>query len=184
MRLSGFYRPQQTSTMSSSQSEKRRQEQLERKRQEVLADYASQREKLAAESEKDRTAADRFVKVTETMEERLKKSTVGLVHAEDFQKIRAELEEENRRKAAQTNEVEKDDKKRKKKKDKKSKILSFADDDDEQEEESANGTNGVDKDGEECKPHVTFKYEVATAGIPYFKQHGSLKRRSLARTPL
>jgi protein FAM50 len=138
----------QTTKMSSSQSEKRRQEQLERKRQEVLADYASQREKLVAESEKDRTAADRFVKVTETMEERLKKSTVGLVHAEDFQKIRAELEEENRRKAAQTNEVEKDDKKRKKKKDKKSKILSFADDDGEQEDESA---NGADKDADECE---------------------------------
>jgi protein FAM50 len=131
--------------MSSSQSEKRRQEQLERKRQEVLADYASQREKLAAEAEKDRTAADRFVTVTETMEERLKKSTVGLVHAEDFQKIRAELEEENRRKAAQTNELENQDKKRKKKKDKKSKILSFADDEDEQEEASPNDANG-----EEC----------------------------------
>lgn len=132
--------------MSSSQSEKRRQEQLERKRQEVLADYASQREKLASEAEKDRTAADRFVKVTETMEERLKKSTVGLVHAEDFKKVREELEEENRRKAAQTNEVEKEDKKRKKKKDKKSTMLSFAED--EEQDESANGSNGAD---EECR---------------------------------
>lgn len=131
--------------MSSSQSEKRRQEQLERKRQEVLADYASQREKLASEAEKDRTAADRFVKVTETMEERLKKSTVGLVHAEDFKKVREELEEENRRKAAQTNEVEKEDKKRKKKKDKKSTMLSFAED--EEQDESANGNIGAD---EEC----------------------------------
>lgn len=136
--------------MSSSQSEKRRQEQLERKRQEVLAEYASQREKLASEAEKDRTAADRFVKVTETMEEKLKKSTVGLVHAEDFKKVREELEEENRRKAAQTNELEKDDtKKRKKKKDKKGAMLSFADD--EEQDESTNGANGADA---ECRSSI------------------------------
>ncbi|KAK9897440.1 XAP5-domain-containing protein [Cystobasidium minutum MCA 4210] len=136
--------------MSSSQSEKRRQEQLERKRQEVLAEYASQREKLASEAEKDRTAADRFVKVTETMEEKLKKSTVGLVHAEDFKKVREELEEENRRKAAQTNELEKDDtKKRKKKKDKKGAMLSFADD--EEQDESTNGANGADAESRAAK---------------------------------
>lgn len=134
--------------MSSSQSEKRRQEQLERKRQEVLAEYASQREKLAAEAEKDRTAADRFVKVTETMEERLKKSTVGLVHAEDFKKVREELEEENRRKAAQTNELDKEEKKRKKKKDKKSKMLSFAEED--EQDETENGANGANGDDDDC----------------------------------
>lgn len=127
--------------MSTSQGEKRRQEQLERKRQELLADYAFQREKLAAEAEKDRTSADRFVKVTESMEEKLKKSTVGLVNAEDFKKVREELEEENRRRAAKTNELEKEEKKRKKKKDKKSKMLSFADED--EEEEQTNGTNGA-----------------------------------------
>jgi protein FAM50 len=139
--------------MSSSQSEKRRQEQLEKKRQEVLADYASQREKLAADAEKDRTSADRFVRVQETMEERLKKSTVGLVHAEDFKKVREELEEENRRKAAQTNDLEKETKKRKKKKDKKSTMLSFAEEDEEDSVDAS--TNGVAANGDDGELYVS-----------------------------
>jgi len=117
--------------MSTSAQEKRRHEQLEKKRQDMMAEYANQRAQLAAASEKDATSADRFVKVTEGMEERLKKSTVGLVNAEDFKRLREELEEENRRKAAQTDDIQVDDKKRKKKEKKKIKTLSFADDEEE-----------------------------------------------------
>lgn len=127
--------------MSTSAQEKRRQDQLEKKRQEMMAEYANQRAQLQAASEKEMTAADRFVKVTEGMEERLKKSTVGLVNAEEFKRVREQLEEENRRKAAQTDELQAEEKKRKKKKEKKIKTLSFADEEEEGDENAeAEGT--------------------------------------------
>ena len=130
--------------MSASAGEKKRQELLERKRQEMLAEYATQRAALAAAGEKDHTSSDRFVKVTEGMEEKLKKSTVGLVNAEDFKRLKEELLEENRRKAAQTDDIEKDEKKRKKKKDKKIKTLSFAGENEDGEEELERGDTDTD----------------------------------------
>lgn len=132
--------------MSTSASEKKRQEQLERKRQEMLAEYATQRAALASASEKDHTSSDRFVKVTEGMEEKLKKSTVGLVNAEDFKRLKEELLEENRRKAAKTNDLEREEKKRKKRKDKKIKTLSFAEVEDDAEE--LQETDDMDNEGE------------------------------------
>lgn len=53
------------------------------------------------ESQKDHTA-QRFVGVVESIDDRLKKSTVGLVTLSDFQKTRAGLEEEQRQVAAQS----------------------------------------------------------------------------------
>ena len=123
--------------MADSAQERKRQGQLEKKRQEMLAGYAEQRAALSAEASRDHTNAERFVKRTEGVEERMKRSTVGLVHAQDFKRIREELEEENRRKAAQTDDIQQEDKKRKKKKDKKSKMLSFGGDDDEDEAATA-----------------------------------------------
>lgn len=134
--------------MSTSASEKKRQEQLEKKRTEMLAEYASQRAALEAAGAKNHTGQDRFVKVTEGVEERLKKSTVGLVNAEDFKRVRLELEEENRRKAAQTNELEKEEKKKRKKKDKKvANTLSFGDDEDGEPAPSTSNGKGKAKNG-------------------------------------
>ena len=42
---------------------------------------------------------------TDSIEESLKKNTVGLVSAEDFKRRREELEELKRREAAQTDEL-------------------------------------------------------------------------------
>lgn len=53
------------------------------------------------EGQKDHTA-QRFVGVVESIDERLKKSTVGLVTLSDFQKTKEGLEEEQRQVAAQT----------------------------------------------------------------------------------
>lgn len=53
------------------------------------------------ESSKDHTA-DRFVGVTENLDDRLKKSTVGLVSLSEFQRTRDDIEEEQRQLAAKT----------------------------------------------------------------------------------
>jgi len=53
------------------------------------------------ESQKDHTV-DRFIGVTETIDDRLKKSTIGLVTLDDFKKTKDDLEEEQRQVAAKT----------------------------------------------------------------------------------
>jgi len=123
-------------------SDKQRQAMLERKRSEMMAEYAAQRQQLVSGSSNDPTSDARFVKVTEGMEDRLKKSTVGLVHAEDFKRLREELEEENRRKAARTNEITAESQLRANKKRKKNKLaanrlktLSFGNEEEENAEE-------------------------------------------------
>lgn len=121
--------------MSQSQSELRRQGKHEKARVKMMEDFERQKADLTKESERNRTGADRFVGKNDSMEDALKKSTIGLVHLEDFQKLRSELEEEKRREAARTNELkveEKAAKKNKKAKKERAK-LSFALDDDEED---------------------------------------------------
>lgn len=52
------------------------------------------------ESQRDHTA-DRFVGVSENLDERLIKTTVGLVTLSDFKKTKDDLEEQQRKLAAQ-----------------------------------------------------------------------------------
>ncbi|KAJ2592484.1 hypothetical protein H4R99_006388, partial [Coemansia sp. RSA 1722] len=59
-------------------------------------------EKPAATTGPSSSGARRFVAKDESVEARLKQSTVGLVQLSDFQRIKNELEEERRREAAQT----------------------------------------------------------------------------------
>ena len=91
--------------MSTSQAEGRRQAKHEKARESMLADFERQKQDLAKEAEKNRTGSNRFVGKNDTVEETLKKQTIGLVRLEDFQKRREELEEEKRRQAARTNEL-------------------------------------------------------------------------------
>lgn len=70
-----------------------------------MAEFDRQRQDIVKDTESNRTAADRFVGKNDSIEETLKKQTVGLVRLEDFQKRRGELEEEKRREAAKTNEL-------------------------------------------------------------------------------
>ncbi|KAF6766805.1 XAP5 protein [Kalmanozyma brasiliensis GHG001] len=125
--------------MSQSHSELRRQGKHEKARTKMMEDFERQKADLAKESERNHTGADRFVGKNDSMEDALKKSTVGLVHLEDFQKLRSELEEEKKREAARTNELKADEKSAKKnKKVKKERAkLSFAYDDDEEEDGGA-----------------------------------------------
>lgn len=121
--------------MSQSQFELRRQGKHEKARTKMMEDFERQKADLAKEAERNRTGSDRFVGKNDSMEDALKKSTIGLVHLEDFQKLRSELEEEKRREAARTNELKSDEKaaKKNKKVKKERSKLSFALDDDEEE---------------------------------------------------
>ncbi|SJX60379.1 related to xap-5 protein [Sporisorium reilianum f. sp. reilianum] len=122
--------------MFQSQSELRRQGKHEKARAKMMEEFERQKADLAKESERNRTGSDRFVGKNDSMEDALKKSTVGLVHLEDFQKLRSELEEEKRREAARTNELKFDDKvaKKNKKVKKERAKLSFAFDDEDEDD--------------------------------------------------
>jgi hypothetical protein len=65
------------------------------------AEHQRQKDAILKESEKDHTA-DRFVGVVENIDDRLKRSTVGLVTLSDFQRTKESLEEEARQIAAKT----------------------------------------------------------------------------------
>ncbi|EJU05149.1 XAP5-domain-containing protein [Dacryopinax primogenitus] len=107
---------------------------LEKKRQEMLAEFERQKDLIRQETEKARPGQNRFVGVQDSTEDALKKSTVGLVQLEEFQSARRALEELKAREAARTDELGKEVKKVKKKRKAVKNNLSFAMDD---EEESA-----------------------------------------------
>lgn len=68
-------------------------------------EYERQKAALIAETEKARPSTNRFVGQTATVEDSLKRSTVGLVHLEEFQQRREEIEEARAREAARTDEL-------------------------------------------------------------------------------
>ena len=68
-------------------------------------DFERQKEKLINDTEKSRPSANKFIGQNDSMEDSLKKSTVGLVLLEDFQKKRQALEEAKAREAAKTDEL-------------------------------------------------------------------------------
>lgn len=87
-------------------AEARRADKHTKARQQMLEEFERQKAELTAGTEKGSKApSDRFTSKTDTIEESLKKNTVGLVSAEDFKKRREELEELKRREAAQTDEL-------------------------------------------------------------------------------
>ncbi|KAL9936125.1 hypothetical protein V8E36_004967 [Tilletia maclaganii] len=112
----------------------------ERERAEMQKNFDRQKAEIAKEAERNRAggAADRFVGKVDSVEETLKKSTVGLVRLEDFQRRKEELEEEKRREAARTNELKPEERKKKRpKKDGAKAKLSFAMDDEDGDDDAA-----------------------------------------------
>lgn len=67
--------------------------------------YEKQKAALVEETEKARPSSNRFVGQHDSMEDSLKRSTVGLVRLEDFQARRKEIQEAKEREAAMTNEL-------------------------------------------------------------------------------
>ncbi|KAJ7273337.1 XAP5, circadian clock regulator-domain-containing protein [Mycena rebaudengoi] len=146
--------------MSSSKAEGRREDALVKQRAQMHEEYLRQKNALISETEKARPSTNRFVGQHDSMEDSLKNSTVGLVHLEDFQQRRKELEEAKAREAAKSSDLKDATKKIKKRKKAAKSTLSFAMDD----EEDASGdtadtskpstskdTEEVDEDGRPLK---------------------------------
>ena len=91
--------------MSNNKAEGRREEALVKQRTQMREEFERQKQTLIQETEKARPSSNRFVGQNDSMEDTLKKSTVGLVRLEDFQQRRKELEEAKAREAARTNEL-------------------------------------------------------------------------------
>lgn len=91
--------------MSQNQSEGLRQELLAKEREKAKEEYERQKKKLISDTEKARPSNARFIGQNDSMEDTLKKTTVGLVRLEDFQQRRRELEEAKAREAAKTDEL-------------------------------------------------------------------------------
>ncbi|KAI9089599.1 XAP5, circadian clock regulator-domain-containing protein [Phlyctochytrium arcticum] len=105
--------------------------QLEKQRTQMIADYQSQKDRIAKEKQVH-IGADKFVAQNDWVDNELKRQTIGLVQLEDFQRIRESLDQKRRE------EIEKEraailKQKRKKKKEKVK--LSFDVDDEEEEEQ-------------------------------------------------
>lgn len=164
--------------MSQSQAELRRQGKHEKARAKMMDDFERQKAELGKESERNRTGSDRFVGKNDSMEDALKKSTIGLVHLEDFQKLRSELEEEKRREAARTNELKLEEKaarKNKKAKKERSK-LSFAMDDEEEEGHLGPSTLNSAADGKrKRKPDDSTADDHLDKEAPPIAKKASLK---------
>ncbi|KAG8931164.1 hypothetical protein FRC01_001775 [Tulasnella sp. 417] len=119
--------------MASSQSEGRRQQALDKQRQAMMEEFDKQKQSLLNETEKSRPNANRFVGQNDSMEDSLKKATIGLVTVEDFRKAREALEEAKARESVQKAEVKEERTKKRKKKVAKS-TLSFGDEEAEEDE--------------------------------------------------
>ncbi|KAG5638275.1 hypothetical protein H0H81_000921 [Sphagnurus paluster] len=115
--------------MSTNKAEGRREDALVKQRNQMREDFERQKQTLINETEKARPSSNRFVGQHDSMEDTLKHSTVGLVHLEEFQQKRKELEEAKAREAAKSNELKDDIKKIKKRKKASKATLSFALDD-------------------------------------------------------
>lgn len=102
--------------MASNPMEGQRFETLQKERERARELYEQQRAKLINETEKARPSNARFVGQHETVEESLRRQTVGLQRLEDFQQKRKELEELKAREAAKTAELKEEQKKPKKRK--------------------------------------------------------------------
>lgn len=89
-------------TIMNGRPEGRYEDLFAKERARAREDFERQKEKLVADTEKSRPSNARFVGQNDSMEDSLKKSTVGLVHLQDFQQRRIALEEEKARAAAKS----------------------------------------------------------------------------------
>ncbi|KAI0807361.1 XAP5-domain-containing protein [Fomes fomentarius] len=149
--------------MSTSKAEGRREEALAKQRNQMREDFERQKQTLIQETEKARPSSNRFVGQNDSMEDTLKKSTVGLVRLEDFQQRRKELEEAKAREAARTSELKEEKKLKKRKKTAKA-TLSFALDDDEGDESGNASQNGDEPPVK--RPKSRKNPEVDTSFLP------------------
>jgi protein FAM50 len=91
--------------MSQQHPEGRREDALAKQRLLAREEFESKKRQLVAETEKARPSTQRFVGQHDSVEDTLKRQTVGLVHLEVFQQRRKELEEARAREAARTDDL-------------------------------------------------------------------------------
>jgi len=91
--------------MASNKAEGRREDALAKQRDQMREEFERQKQSLINETEKARPSSNRFVGQHDSIEDNLKHSTVGLVHLEEFQQRRKELEEAKARQAARSNDL-------------------------------------------------------------------------------
>ncbi|TFY78415.1 hypothetical protein EWM64_g5597 [Hericium alpestre] len=167
--------------MATNKAEGRREDALAKQRSQMREEFERQKQQLINETEKARPSSNRFVGQNDSMEETLKKSTVGLVRLEEFQQRRKELEEAKAREAARTDELNlgdlldvedlfRDEQKKLKKRKKSAKsTLSFAlDDDGEEDNGSGSSTPMADTNGEKAAKRAKFRKNpnVDTSFLP------------------
>ncbi|ETW86048.1 hypothetical protein HETIRDRAFT_310203 [Heterobasidion irregulare TC 32-1] len=155
--------------MSTNKAEGRREDALAKQRNQAREEYERQKQQLINETEKARPSNARFIGQNDSMEDSLKKSTVGLVRLEDFQQRRKELEEAKAREAARTDDLKEDQKKVKKRKKAAKATLSFALDDEGGEEEgSGSSTPNLELNGEKPAKRAKFRKNpnVDTSFLP------------------
>ncbi|KDQ61009.1 hypothetical protein JAAARDRAFT_151964 [Jaapia argillacea MUCL 33604] len=154
--------------MSDNRAEGRRTDALEKQRNQMREEYERQKQALINETEKARPSSNKFVGQNDSMEESLKKSTVGLVRLEDFQQRRKELEEAKAREAARTNELKDEQKKVKKRKKSAKSTLSFAVDDEDTEGDATPTPDNDDSNGQQASKRSKFRKnpDVDTSFLP------------------
>ncbi|KII88381.1 hypothetical protein PLICRDRAFT_175977 [Plicaturopsis crispa FD-325 SS-3] len=129
--------------MSADKAEGRREDALTKQRNQMREDFERQKATLINETEKARPSSNRFVGQHDSVEETLKMNTVGLVHLEEFQQKRKELEEAQAREAARTNDLKEETKKVKKRKKAAKATLSFAMDDEEENNDDSRASSST-----------------------------------------
>ncbi|KAF9265586.1 XAP5-domain-containing protein [Marasmius fiardii PR-910] len=142
--------------MSTNNAEGRREDALAKQRDQMREEFERQKKNLINETEKARPSSNRFVGQHDSMEDSLKYSTVGLVHLEEFQQKRKEIEEAKAREAARTNELKEETRKSKKRKKTTKATLSFAMDD-EEGDGAESGTTSRQSPGENSSEEPTAK---------------------------
>ncbi|KAG7092681.1 hypothetical protein E1B28_009014 [Marasmius oreades] len=158
--------------MSNNKAEGRREDALAKQRDQMREEFERQKKNLINETEKARPSSNRFVGQHDSMEDSLKHSTVGLVHLEEFQQKRKEIEEAKAREAARTNELKDETKKAKKRKKAAKATLSFAVDDEEGDGDASGGTSrqSPKEDGSEEPPMKRSRFRknpnVDTSFLP------------------
>ncbi|TFK76322.1 XAP5-domain-containing protein [Pluteus cervinus] len=157
--------------MAFNQMEGRREDLLVKQRTQMREEFERQKQTLISETEKARPSANRFVGQHDSMEDTLKNSTIGLVHLEDFQQKRKELEEAKAREAARTSELKDDKKKSKKRKKAPKATLSFDVEDDAPEGDIAESqpskaNDDVDEEPPSKKGKLIKNPNVDTSFLP------------------
>ncbi|OSX65014.1 hypothetical protein POSPLADRAFT_1135240 [Postia placenta MAD-698-R-SB12] len=152
--------------MSTSKAEGRREDALAKQRSQMREEFERQKQNLIQETEKARPSSNRFVGQNDSMEDTLKKSTVGLVRLEEFQQRRKELEEAKAREAARTNELKEEQKKVKKRKKMAKSTLSFALDDEGGEGEGDSPSQNGDGEKPAKRPKSRKNPNVDTSFLP------------------